>query len=213
MDSSGRKSELYGSSCERPARRDAVHAGAAALTHYTAAMPAIVFPSRHVVQALIAICVLAAATAPAQAQWKWRDANGQITASDRPPPKDIPDKDILGRPASSLRRAAAAAAAPASAASGVVAAASTPLDAEVEARRRASEQQASAKARADEERLAAQRADNCRRARGHLAALESGQRIARTNERGEREVLDDKGRADEMRQARAVITSDCGARP
>ena len=66
--------------------------------------------------------------------------------------------------------------------------------------------------KADEERLAAQRADNCRRARGHLAALESGQRIARTNERGEREVLDDKGRADEMRQARAVIASDCGAR-
>jgi len=89
------------------------------------------------------------------------------------------------------------------------AASATPLEAEVEARRRAAEQQAAARAKVDEERLAAQRAENCRRARSHLAALESGQRMARSNERGEREVLDDKGRADEMRQARAVIASDC----
>jgi len=168
--------------------------------------------SRPVVRALFAICALAVVVPSAQAQWKWRDASGQITASDRPPPKEVPDKDILARPASNQRRAAPAGAAPASAASSVAAAASSALDIEVDARRRAAEQQAAAKAKADEERLAAQRADNCRRARGHLAALESGQRIARTNERGEREVLDDKGRADEMRQARAVIASDCGAR-
>ena len=32
---------------------------------------------------------------PAAAQWMWRDANGRVTASDIPPPREIPDKDIL----------------------------------------------------------------------------------------------------------------------
>ena len=64
-------------------------------------------------------------------------------------------------------------------------------------------------AKADDVRLAAQRSENCNRARSHAAALDSGQRIARVNEKGEREVLDDKGRADEMRRAREVIASEC----
>ena len=46
--------------------------------------------------------------------------------------------------------------------------------------------------------MAAQRADNCRRARTHMATLDSGMRMSRTNDKGEREVLDDKQRADEI---------------
>ena len=95
---------------------------------------------------------------------------------------------------------------PASPASG---AAKGPLDRELEARKRATELEQAAKAKAEHERLATQRADNCRRARGHLAALESGQRMARVNDKGEREVLDDRGRADEARLARDVVASDC----
>jgi hypothetical protein len=156
---------------------------------------------------------LAVLASPAFAQWKWRDASGQITASDRAPPKEVPEKDILERPATTvvLRRPAA----PASAADApaVATAASAPaktaLATEVEARKRAAEQEAAAKARAEEQRVAAQRAENCRRAREHAAALESGQRIARFNDKGEREVLDDKGRADELRTARSVVASDC----
>jgi hypothetical protein len=150
----------------------------------------------------------------AEAQWRWRDSNGRITVSDRPPPREIPEKDILSRPNTQARRAlvpTAAASAPASAPTSAAAASApaTPLQAEVEARRKRAEQEQATRARADEERLAQQRAENCRRARGHLAALESGQRLARTNERGEREVLDDQARAEEMRAARAVIASDC----
>ena len=147
----------------------------------------------------------------AHAQWKWRDKSGQVNASDRPPPLDIPEKDILARPAPEVRRSLAdAAPSAASAASGAAPAMRAPAgDPVLEARRRAAEQEQASKSKADEERLKTQRADNCRRARGHLAALEGGQRIARTNEKGEREVLDDRGRADEMRQARTVIASDC----
>ncbi|MDP3083263.1 MAG: DUF4124 domain-containing protein, partial [Rubrivivax sp.] len=82
-------------------------------------------------------------------------------------------------------------------------------DRELEARRRAADAEQQAKAKADDDRLAGQRADNCRRARAHVAALDSGMRIARTNDKGEREVLDDKARADEARRTREVIASDC----
>ena len=162
---------------------------------------------------LIALACLATLPGPADAQWRWRDKTGQINASDRPPPQDIPEKDIIGRPApADLRRAGAAAAAlPASGTSAPAAASAPPtaLEREVQARKKAADQEQAAKAKADEERMSTQRADNCRAARGHLSALESGQRIARTNDKGEREVLDDKGRAEELRRAREVIASDC----
>jgi hypothetical protein len=153
--------------------------------------------------ALLAVSV--ALALPAQAQWKWRDKSGQITASDLPPPRDVADKDILQRPEPPRR----AAAPPPAAASAPVVVAKPAVDKDLEARRRAAEQEQQAKVRADEERLAQQRAENGRRARGHLAALDSGQRIARTNERGEREILDDKGRAEEARRAQETIASDC----
>jgi hypothetical protein len=151
--------------------------------------------------ALIALCFVAA---PADAQWTWRDKSGQINASDRPPPRDIPDKDILSRPNPNASRVP-----PAAAASGASAPPLKPLDREIETKKRAADQEQAAKTKAEEERVAAQKAENCRRARAHMAALESGQRIARTNEKGEREILDDRGRADEMRQAREVIASEC----
>ena len=177
-------------------------------------------PRRAVVAGALLLAVVAGTfTSPAEAQWRWRDAKGQINASDRPPPKDVPEKDILSRPNTlTLRRNAVAAADAASGAASappgapaVAGAASGPsgLQAEVEARKRRAEQEQASKAKVEEERLAAQRAENCRRARSAAANLESGQRMARTNERGEREVLDDKGRAEELRAARAVIASDC----
>ncbi len=84
-----------------------------------------------------------------------------------------------------------------------------PVDRELEARKRAAEQEQAARLKAEEDKVAATRAENCRRARGHVAALEGGQRIGRINEKGEHEVLDDKGRAEELRRAREIIASDC----
>lgn len=156
--------------------------------------------------ALVAGLLAALVLMPAQAQWVWKDKDGRVNASDLPPPRGVSDKDILQRPETVVRRPAAAAPVAASAAA---ARASAPVDPQLEARRRAAEQEQQAKARADDEKAGAQRAENCRRARSHLQALESGQRIARMNDRGEREVLDDKARADEMRQANETIASEC----
>jgi hypothetical protein len=150
---------------------------------------------------------LLAVSLPGQAQWKWRDKDGNVTVSDRPPPREVADKDILGRPAA-VRRNALQPATPASAAS-AAADAKGPLDREVEARRRAAEQEQAAKAKAEDTRLAAQRAENCQRARTQISTLESSQRLARVNAKGEREILDDKARADELAQARDVATNSC----
>lgn len=161
------------------------------------------------------VCALLLTALPAQAQWKWRDANGRVQISDLAPPPSVPEKDILQRPrgAQSAPAVSAAPAAPAaSAASAAPAAAAKPkgpLDAEIEKRRKAEEQDKAAKARAEEERRSAQRADNCNRAREMVTTLESGQRIARVNAKGEREFLDDGQRAAEVRRAREVMASDC----
>jgi len=164
----------------------------------------------HAFTGLCLVSLLLAAAAPAQAQWKWKDRNGQTHISDLPPPRDIPDKDVLQRP-SEARRAAAAAATPASApaASAAMAEAKPRVDPELEARRSQAEQQQKAKAKAEEERVAAQRAENCQRARQQIAGLDSGIRLARVNDKGEREILDDKARAEEMQRARQIAASDC----
>jgi hypothetical protein len=157
---------------------------------------------------LVLLAGLAAAVClPAQAQWKWRDKTGQITVSDLPPPRGTPDADILQRPDPALlaRPAAAAASGPASA----VPAPRPPVDRELQARKQAAEQEQAAAKQAEDQRQAERRAQNCRNARGQLLALDSGQRMARINEKGEREMMDDKMRAESARQARDVIASDC----
>ena len=159
--------------------------------------------------------------AQAQGQWKWRDAQGRVTVSDLPPPREVADKDILQRPAAVARAPAPAVpgVAPAAAGGGVAvpgvaasapaAARPAPVDKELEARKRAAEAEKAAKAKAEEQRAAAVRAENCKRARQHLATMDSGQRVARINEKGEREVLDDETRAAESRRAREIIASEC----
>lgn len=156
---------------------------------------------------LLLAAVLAIACLPVQAQWKWRDARGQVQYSDRPPPSGTPERDILQRPnAATLPRTeplveAASAPAPAAAASAV--------DPALEAKRKQAEQEEQAKRKAEEERNLQAKAQNCARARSAMRTLESGQRMVRINDKGEREVIDDTIRAAEMQQARQVATENC----
>ena len=126
--------------------------------------------------------------------------------SDLPPPADVAEKDVLQRPNAPKTRAATAAPAPASAASPV---AKPSVDPELEARMRRSEQDRQAAQKREEERVSAAKADNCARARSSLRTLESGVRIARVNDKGEREIMEDKERAAEMQRARDTIAADC----
>jgi flagellar biosynthesis/type III secretory pathway protein FliH len=160
--------------------------------------------------ALIAGVALAGSAFGQAANWKYRDTQGRLVVSDLPPPVGTPDKDILERPTQVVvRRAAPPPAAASAAASGPAPVLAQRTDPELEARRKKAADEQTAQQRAQQEQDNAQRAENCARAKGHLAALSEGQRIARTNTQGEREVLDDKGRAEEMQRARQVIASDC----
>jgi len=152
------------------------------------------------------VAVIAATAAlPAAAQWKWKDSRGQTQYSDTPPPASVPERDILLRPnAAALRPVAVSTtSAPAPAAS------AAPADNELDAKKRQADQQEAARKRAEEEKIAQARADNCLRARTYLRSLDDGLRIARSNEKGEREILDDKGRAEESQRARQIVATDC----
>ena len=154
--------------------------------------------------ALVALALMAAA-GPAAAQWKWKDANGSVQYSDRPPPAGTPESAILSRPSGSSRLyLPTAPAAPASAASAPPA-----KDPQLEARKREQDEAEAAKKRAEDEQRAKQRAENCQRARSYARTLEDGVRIARTNDKGEREILDDAQRAQEITRTKQVISADC----
>jgi hypothetical protein len=166
---------------------------------------------RWIVVALVAM-LGATLALPAAAQWKWRDPHGQIQYSDTPPPPSVADKDILQRPGSAnavAQRAAVLAPVASGAASGAPALAPKVVDAELEAKRKKSEQDAADKKKADDARLSATRAENCTRARAQMRTLDSGVRMSRTNEKGEREFLDDNARAQETQRARDAIASEC----
>jgi len=160
---------------------------------------------------LVAALIGATLALPAAAQWKWKDGRGQVQYSDLPPPQGTPDKDILQRPTGAAQRSGPIAAAPAAPASAASAALAAPkgVDPALEAKRKEQEAAEAAKKKAEEQRIAAVKADNCMRARSQLRTLESGARIARTNEKGEREILDDAQLAAENKRARDVMASDC----
>lgn len=156
------------------------------------------------------------------AQWKWRDASGRIIYSDRPPPANVPDRAILVRPPGttpgrgvppSPSTPSLVPGTPSTAGESPMAAASSAgakgTDPELEARRKKEADAKAAETKAAEAKQAAARAENCTRAKGQQKLLEDGVRIARTNAKGEREILDDKGRASEQARVREVIASEC----
>jgi hypothetical protein len=156
----------------------------------------------------LSVLALLALSLPAEAQWKWRDSRGQIHISDIPPPRDVPDKDVLQRPDSAARKASppAAPAAPSASAAATKPAAADP---ELEERKRKAEQEQAARQKADEQKAKAARTENCQRAREQLATMESGMRVVRVRPDGEREYLSDEQRNSEAQRARAAIASDC----
>jgi hypothetical protein len=160
----------------------------------------------------LAACLLAFAVAGAHAQplWKWRDASGQLHISDTAPPAGTPAKNIISAPQGGV--ALQPASAPVASA---MPAASAPSA--LDMRKRAAEQEKASKDKADREAVEAQNAatrrDNCTRAQGSLAGLQSGQRVARVNANGEREIIDDAARAAEIKRVQDIVAGNCGPGP
>ena len=157
---------------------------------------------------LLTLCL----SVPAHAQWKWKDAAGKVQYSDLAPPPGTPDKDILQRPAGQKLQvfvippagSASAAAAPAPVASGP-----SKADQDAQARQKQQEQEQAANQKEQVAKQAQQKRENCSRAQDNLKMLQDGVRINRLNEKGERVILDDAQRAEEMRRTQGTIASEC----
>jgi hypothetical protein len=157
----------------------------------------------------------------ASAQWQWLDKDGRKVYSDRAPPTDIQEKNIIKRPGnykppiaamtdnaaepdgkSTASSSAAAAAAPTLPASGG-------KDKELEAKKKQAKEAEAAKRKADEERIAKGQIENCARAKQAKASFESGARMGRTNAAGEKEFMDDAARAEEVKRLQTIMARDC----
>jgi len=169
----------------------------------------------------IGFSLLALTVTSANAQWQWVEKDGRKIFSDRPPPAEIAEKDILKRPAGAVRAAAAPAlitpstdtVAGAKPAAAPPSRASAPKlsgkDAELEAKKKKAEEEESAKKKGEEEKVAKTKAENCERAKSGLATLQSGMRMSAVNAKGEREVFDDAKRSSETNRAQEVIDASC----
>lgn len=156
--------------------------------------------------------MLAGLSTTAFAQWQWIDNEGHKVFSDRAPPPDIVDKNILKRPNSRAVLPVDDSEAPAPAATPVAVPEATKaagVDKELEARKKQAADAEAAKRKAEEERVTKAKIENCARAKQAKASLESGVRISRTNAAGEREFMDDSAKATELKRIQGIITSDC----
>lgn len=159
----------------------------------------------------LAICVPVVGSA----QWRWVDKGGRTVFSDQPPPADVPAANVVSQPRGKARvepAAAPASAASAAAPAARLAASAAKLntrDKELAEKKRQADAAEAEKRKALEEEAEQLRAENCTRAKRSKATVDSGARIAVTNSKGEREILDDAGRAAESRRLEAIIAKDC----
>ena len=149
----------------------------------------------------LALCLYALA---ASAQWQWMDKDGRKVFSDRAPPSDIPEKNILKRPGGRGFAPPAPVAAPAA-----EPAATSGGDKALVEKRKQAESAEAAKRKADEDRNTRAMAETCSRAQQAKSGLDSGARMSRINEKGEREFLDDAARAAEGERLQGIINENC----
>ena len=143
----------------------------------------------------------------AAAQWQWIDNSGRKVFSDRGPPPEIPAKNILKQPGS--LSSATIAVAPLVFASAASAPKISGLDKALAEKKKQAEDAETASRKAELDKNVTARMENCRLAKQSQADFDSGVRIARTNDKGEREILDDAARASELKRIRSVIAADC----
>lgn len=143
----------------------------------------------------------------ASAQWQWIDNSGSKVFSDRGPPPDIPAKNILRQPGGTPKTPAVAT--PATPASAASAPKISGVDKALEEKKKQAEDAEAASRKAELDKNAAVRAENCKLAKQSKSNLDSGMRIARVNEKGEREILDDGARAAELKRIQDAMTADC----
>ncbi len=139
----------------------------------------------------VAACVAAAAHAQA---YRWTDKDGHVQYGDAPPP------GVRATPI-----ALPASPAPSAGAKPPL----TPAQEEQQFRKRQLEKQKAEEKTAQEREQAEAKKQNCASAQESLRVLQSGQRVARVDAKGERYYLDDAQRAQETARAQEAVKQWC----
>ncbi|MGZ8993902.1 MAG: DUF4124 domain-containing protein [Burkholderiaceae bacterium] len=182
------------------------------------------FANSSVIRATIAVAMVLAglSSTPSEAQWAWKDGNGRLVYSDRPPPSDIKPANVVRQPNTQVLANPAPASGPlddsgkpsdaknSDTKNPTPGAPKTIAEREMEFRKRQQERADSDKKAAEEQTKNAVKTAECERARGYMKSLEDGVRITRTDASGNREFLDDAQRAAEADRTRKIIQSTCG---
>ena len=157
--------------------------------------------------------VLVMTCTSALAQWQWLDKDGRKVFSDRAPPPEVLEKNIIKRPGPAGKAAAEVAATPEPGAEPAAAAVSAPktsgVDKDIEAKKKQVADAEAAKLKAEQEKVTKAKVENCARAKQAKVTYDSGVRLSKTNASGEREIMDDAARAAEGKRIQSIIDSDC----
>lgn len=148
----------------------------------------------------------------ASAQWVWKEGERKVF-SDTAPPASVPEQNIIKRPGSGGSVSRSAPVAPPAGAEPSAAPQLPTVDKELEAKKKQAQQTEEAQKKAEDQRIAKARAEDCARAKQAKTTLDSGVRLATTNAKGEREVMDDKARAAEAKRLDEVARNNCGPLP
>lgn len=142
-----------------------------------------------------AFLVLALSLAlPAGAQiYQWKDETGKTVISDKPPVGHVRQQRQVSAGTQTTKAAAT----------------SSPADRELEFRKRQKDAQESSEKARKAETESAEKRESCDNARRQLQMLESGERIAMRDDKGERYFLEDQQREQETAKARSFIDAHC----
>lgn len=141
----------------------------------------------------LAIAILLAASATHAEIYQWKDKKGKTIISDQPPAGTVVDQKKLGSDSAGNSSPTQKSAA----------------DRELDFRKRQKESQENADKAQKDQAAAAEKQENCSKARLYLKTLESGERISMRDDKGERYFMDDAQREQDTAKTKQAIQANC----
>ena len=155
----------------------------------------------------VGITSLVCAFAATAQTYQWKNSQGQTVISDTPPPGNAKSARTVGAN-QPLQRGELDSSKPSDAQEKAAAPKST-AEKDMDFKKRQQETKEKAEKEAKEQAAARDKQENCDRARRNLAALEANQPMATLDEKGERIVMDNSQREQEMERARRFMAESC----
>jgi hypothetical protein len=141
---------------------------------------------------LAAVILLSSTFVNAQI-YQWKDANGKTVISDKPPTGQVSDQRKIEARTPLVGESSQ----------------KTLADREMDFRKRQQESQEKFDKTRKEGDAAAEKKESCERLRRNLELLESGERVAQRDEKGERSFMEDAQREREIAKVRQTLQSSC----